>query len=432
MKKVVALMLVLVLGLCFVNAIAESEHEPVTITFWNINGSEIRTNMFQKLIGMFEEKYPWITVEYFGLPFEEANQKLAMAAQTGTLPDCSDATINAMVAMAAMNALEPLDGYIDTHFERESISNNFIASVKGMDPIEGRLLYMPIYAQATHIWYRKDLLEAAGVEPPKTIEEFYEAVAKLTDEEKGVYGWGFRGGAGNHYEGTILIANEAGITSYFDEEGNCNFKSDRAVEAITNYTNIYKNGYSPKNAIEAAYMDLTTDFGNGITCMFAHHLGSLAQLRTMLDDSQIGYLPLPLNKDGFRSTKLDPSGMCMYATSQHKEETWKFIEFMSSAEASVEWLLGEGGVPANVKTLELDPISKDPFIAAAIDMINDPNTRIIPEANWLTDYWTYRNENVFADIQAIIMGEKDAGEAVLEWGEAWGAMQKEYLAESAK
>ncbi len=430
MKKLLALLLVLTMALCGVSAFAEAEKEPVTITFWNINGSEIRTEMFNKLIDMFEAKYPWITVEYFGLPFEEANQKLAVAAQTDTLPDCSDATINAMVTMAAMDKLEPLDAYVETHFEREHISDSFLTSVRGMDPIEGRLLYMPIYAQATHIWYRTDLFEAAGVEPPKTMDEFYAAVEKLTDAEKGQYGWGFRGGAGNHYEGTILIANEAGVDAYFDAEGNCNFGTERGVEAITNYTNIFKNGYAPKSSVEAAYMELTTDFGNGVTAMFAHHLGSLAQLRTMLDDSQIGYLPLPLNKDGFRSTKLDPSGMCMYNTSEHKEETWLFIEFMSSAEASVLWLLGEGGIPANVKTLELDPICNDPYIAAAIEMVNDEATHIIPEANWLTDYWTHRNETVFADIQAIIMGDKDAGEAIMEWSDAWSEMQKTYLAEN--
>lgn len=430
MKKLLALTLALILALLCLPAAAREQPEEVTITFWNINGSEIRTQMFQKLIGMFEERYPLIHVAYFGLPFEEANQKLAVAAQTGTLPDCSDATINAMVTMAAMNALEPLDRYVEAHAERASISDSFLASVRGMDPIEGRLLYMPIYAQATHIWYRKDLLKDAGVEPPQTIDEFYAAVENLTDAENGVYGWGFRGGAGNHYEGTVLIANEAGITSYFDEEGNCNFGDERGVEAMANYTGIYKNGFAPKSAVESAYMELCNDFGNGVTCMFAHHLGSLAQLRTMLNDDQIGYLPLPLNRDGYRVTKLDPSGMCMYNTSEHKEETWKFIEFMSSAEASAQWLLGEGGIPANEKALEISPISEDPYIAAAIEMVNDGRTRVIAEANWLTDYWTYRNENVFADIQAVIMGDKDAGEAIRAWSDAWSAMQKEYLSEN--
>ena len=41
--------------------------------------------------------------------------------------------------------------------------------------------------------YRKDLLEKAGIKPPKTLDEFIVAVQKLNDPDHGVYGIALRG-----------------------------------------------------------------------------------------------------------------------------------------------------------------------------------------------------------------------------------------------
>ena len=45
-------------------------------------------------------------------------------------------------------------------------------------------------------YYRADLLKAAGVEPPKTFEEFAAAAKALTKSD--IFGFGMRGGGGGH------------------------------------------------------------------------------------------------------------------------------------------------------------------------------------------------------------------------------------------
>lgn len=48
-------------------AAAATDKEPVTLTFWHRDGNTTSNPIYAELIKKFQEKYPWITIEYLSL-----------------------------------------------------------------------------------------------------------------------------------------------------------------------------------------------------------------------------------------------------------------------------------------------------------------------------------------------------------------------------
>ena len=64
----------------------ETGKEPVTITFWHRDGNTTSNPIYAEVIKNFQEKYPWITVEYTGLASDSYTQKFNTAVVTESTP----------------------------------------------------------------------------------------------------------------------------------------------------------------------------------------------------------------------------------------------------------------------------------------------------------------------------------------------------------
>lgn len=90
------------------------------------------------------------------------------------------------------------------------------------------------------MWYRKDLLEQANLEVPKTWAEFAEAAKTLTKD--GVYGCSFPCGANDMMATRFLnfYVRSAG-ESLLNDDLTANLTSDAAIDGINYWVDIYKN-----------------------------------------------------------------------------------------------------------------------------------------------------------------------------------------------
>lgn len=85
---------------------------------------------------------------------------------------------------ASLGYLLPLDEYVEQS-ELEDFYDAAIESVKW----DGQLYCLPYLVHGPVLYYRTDLLEAAGFDhAPETVEEYFEMSQALTDEANGVYG----------------------------------------------------------------------------------------------------------------------------------------------------------------------------------------------------------------------------------------------------
>ncbi len=152
---------------------------------------------FAKAIANFEKANPDITVNLIQGPHStNARQQMFMTASMAhTSPyDLVWADIIWIPPLAAQGWLLPIDKYVDV---QKLYAQNFRATVDG-SIWKGHIYRVPVMSDAGLIYYRKDLLEKAGIKPPRTYKELFEDAQKLQDPSKGLWGFVYQGA---QYEG---------------------------------------------------------------------------------------------------------------------------------------------------------------------------------------------------------------------------------------
>ncbi|MEM6637859.1 MAG: extracellular solute-binding protein [Pseudomonadota bacterium] len=166
------------------------------------------------------------------------HQSLNVAGMTGNPAEYTTAVIanSSIVALMNEDVIRPLDDLVAQH--GEGLSPNQLIT------INGQVMAVAFMANAQHLVYRKDILDQAGLEAPKTYEEML-AAAKVIREQGilenpvgGAYaaGWNlaqefnnmFLGFGGTHFkEGSAEpnISTEAGV------------KALEMMKALTEYMN---------------------------------------------------------------------------------------------------------------------------------------------------------------------------------------------------
>lgn len=103
------------------------------------------------------------------------HEKLNAPGMTANPAEYSAAIISSSSLVTLMSAglVRPLDDLIAAH--GADIPRNQMVT------IDGKVMAVAFMANAQHMFYRKDLLDAAGVAPPKTYEELLAAAGKVRD-----------------------------------------------------------------------------------------------------------------------------------------------------------------------------------------------------------------------------------------------------------
>ena len=102
--------------------------------------------------------------------------------------------------MMNADALVPVDDLIDD-IGRDKFSKTALSEGEK----DGECYSLPLYSHAQVMWYRKDLLEEAGLSVPKTWDEFAEAAKTLTKD--GVFGCSFPCGSNDHLHSALEVAH---------------------------------------------------------------------------------------------------------------------------------------------------------------------------------------------------------------------------------
>lgn len=123
------------------------------------------------------EAVPGVTVNTQLMPFDKANElaTIALSSKADTL-DIIYASTATVLKYAKNGWLRPLDD-LWAKYKDEYALDDIPQSVLDSYRYEGKLYILPHNVNVMLFFYRKDLFEAAGKQPPKTIAE-YAALAK--------------------------------------------------------------------------------------------------------------------------------------------------------------------------------------------------------------------------------------------------------------
>jgi multiple sugar transport system substrate-binding protein len=307
-------------ALAFGAGVAAARAETVRFWYHFDNPDNPMTELVQK----FEAKNPGIKIEAENVPWNSYYDNLYTAIVGGNAPDAAMVKLVAQPRLVEMGALEPIGDRIDAWPGKADLLDNLLTINKGPD---GKQYYLPIQYVVLYLYYRTDMLKAAGLEPPKTCDEFLTAAKKLT-KAPDVYGFGMRGGKGGWDQwGSFVFSRGAKL-----EKGG--MTTPDAVAANQWYIDLFrKEKVVPPSAPNDGFQEILGAFKAGKTAMTIHHIGSSNDLVKALGD-KVSAVPVPRCGDKAWTSYGDES-LAIFSGSQAKDAAWKWISFLAEGENNV-------------------------------------------------------------------------------------------------
>ncbi|MBL1093574.1 MULTISPECIES: ABC transporter substrate-binding protein [Streptomyces] len=211
---------------------------------------------------------------------------------------------------------------VDLTAEVEPVKDDFNQAVLAPKIWQGKVWGIPQVIDMQMLYYRKSALKAAGVEPPKSVDELVDAAGKLTTKKsKGLF-LGNDGGVGV-LSGTPLFA--AGL-SLIGEDGKVGFDDPAAARVLGKIRQLYAD----KSLLLGAPTDWSdpSAFIQGLTAMQWSGLWALPQIKKALGDD-FGVLPFPKDGSGGKpSVPVGAYGSAVSARSKKKAEAKAFAKWL--------------------------------------------------------------------------------------------------------
>ena len=253
---------------------------------------------------------------------------------------------------AAAGWLEPLDDRVSD----EELSAFLEGDIEG-GRYDGKLYRMPFRSDAGMLYYRKDLLEENGFEPPETTEELIEISQTL--QEQGDVEWGYVW-QGRQYEGLAAVFVEVleGHGGFWvnPETEEVGLDEPEAIAALEFLTDTIDQGISPTGVTTYQEEEARRFFQNGRTVFMRNwpYVWPLANEDDSAVQGKIAIKPM-VHQAGFNSGACQGGwGLALVKDSPHKEEAWRVIEFMTSESVQKQFILDTAYVPSR-RSLFNDP-----------------------------------------------------------------------------
>lgn len=160
--------------------------------------------------------------------------------------------------------------------------------------VDGKIWFAPVTGGGDLMVYRKDLLEAAGIKPPTTVDELIAAVEKLNSPDTGVYGIALRGARGSGANVWRWMPYFKGFGGEWFDGDKPAFDSDAAVKATETYLRLFKS--SPPGTQTGSWDESTGAFLAGQVAILVESTplsGMAVDPKYSQVIGKIGFLPPP-------------------------------------------------------------------------------------------------------------------------------------------
>jgi multiple sugar transport system substrate-binding protein len=331
-------------------------------------GNTGTTDIIKAQLPEFEAK-TGMKVEIQSFANEQLSQKLTVQMTAGSAdPDVAMIRPAQEVKLFQKNGwMKPLDEYVKKNpsFEFDDLTKAALDSTT----VDGKVMAIPMVTEQQILYYRKDLLQKAGLPVPKTLDELEADAKKLNDPNNGVYGFVARG------QKAALVTQ---LSSFLYSEGADFQKGDKAtvntpeaIKGITRYVNLLKN-YGPPGVLNMDWPQALGVFSQGKAAFFTDTSSILPSVidkdkSTVVD--QIGFTTFPAGAVGSKPYNNTAWGMIMNASTPNKDAAWTFIEWATGKDIMLK--AQQKGVPGARNSIWSDPNGSAGFPKEFISVIQE-------------------------------------------------------------
>lgn len=372
----------------------------VTLSQWyHQYGEEGTQQAAQRYAQQYTKENPNVTVEVVWVPGDYEGAKLPAGLLSDKGPDVYED--HPSVAMVKAGQVEPLDDLVPA-----DVKADFYPQDLAVNTINGKLYGIKMIDDMGLLYYRKSLLQGAGLQPPKTMDDLIAAAKKLnTGRQKGL----FIGNDGGVAALNTIAPWSAG-SEMLDETGTkVVFNNDRTVAAFKKVKELNDSG--------ALLIGAPTDwwdpsaFTQGLAAMQWTGLWAMPGIKKGVGDD-FGVVPWPaLDAQGKPTTFWAGWSECVNPKGEHKNvaEAKKFVQWLwiTKTDLQKDWALSYGFhvPPRKSAAASAEPLKSGPA-AEAVSILGQYGKILAPQ-------WTAAMTTILNDaITSIIKGSADPAQAI--------------------
>lgn len=389
--------------------VSSDSDKQITLTFLRAGTSENVQRVYEELIEEYEKENPNINIEYEQVGFgEELETKLNTMYASGMAPDIVRAPISTIAERASRGQYAKLDSYIEKWEEKD----NILPAAYDVASYKGNQYGIAVNIESSFLFYRKDMFEEAGLDTekaPTTWEELLEYAEKLTVRDgDSVTRAGFSIPTSAGHSTFIPFARQNGAELVDIEKDVPTFNDEKSIEALD-----YLSQFSKKNLL-IPYINNKDDnpFDTGKAAMRYGDINAYIALQEKGVDwlDEVGFAT------GIGKEKISSFGGCqimfMSEEGQHKDEAWKFIQYLFEDE-NVWKLTTEAGAAPVKLSLQDQYLKEYPEIGQAyLDSLEYAEG--MPKVTWAALF----EQAICTAYEEAMYGEKD-GETALNDAYDW-------------
>ena len=336
MKKFLAILMSVLMLTALAAPAALAEDVTLTFAFWDTN----QEHGMRSIAEAYMATHPNVKIETQVTPWSEYWTKLEAAAQGGQLPDVFWMHSNQFMKYASAGMLLDLT---DMNYDYSP----YPSGITALYNFDGAQLAIPKDYDTIALAYNKEIFDAAGIAYPDdtwTWDTLRETAKKLTDKEKGIYGFGAPNDTQSGYLNFIYqnggFAFENGVSGYNLPE------TQEAIKAWMDLMLV--DGVSPS-------LESFTDMGNDdqfqagkLAMEFVGSWMMSAYTSNELIKDKFDLCVLPAGKQ--RASIYNGLGYAGAYNTAHPDVVKDFLAFCGGEEANILQAKNKAAIPAYAGT----------------------------------------------------------------------------------
>lgn len=363
--------LMAVLGLAFLGLAGAQAQQAPTLTIW---ADEVRAPVLQQVATTFTNE-TGVNVQIELVPFGDIRPKFITSGPTGT-PDLIIGPHDWVGELVANGLLEPL--------ALGRLREDFVESALEGFTVGGRLYGLPYATEAIALIYNKDLVPT----PPATFDELVSIAKRLTDPEKGQYGFLHNVWGPDPYHSFPYVTAYGGYIFGKDAQGRlnpCDVGLERGAPAYQLLLSLTDQGLVPR---ATGYGEMASTFEAGKAGMI---VTGPWQIKSIRDKGiNVGVAKLPLIEGRVPRPFVGAQGFMVNSSGANKPAALTFLfNFIATTGTMVDLFRRDPRPPAFKPALDDSAVRADPtlavFVASVADGIPMPN---IPQMSAVWGAWS--------------------------------------------
>jgi multiple sugar transport system substrate-binding protein len=337
----------------------------VTLEFAQWWAPELPAGSFDKLMSDFTAQNPTIKVKLLSGPYASTKQQLVSGAASRTLPDVvglDGAWVSDFAKQGAIADLSKL--MTDAKYDPSQLASQI--------QIKGKTYMIPVVNFVYPLFVNNDLLAKAGVTtPPSTRTQFLDAAKKVSALGGNVKGWALPldTAVPNGVQNDVMSWLWASGGTMLTQDGKPDLTSQPVKSTVEYVKSLNDAGVIAPGSLTMKEQDKVEKFTTGQVGMVIDSLAHITLIKKNNPKLKFTVVPIPAEDSytGKRGIPYASWGIGVAASSKHKAEAFKLVQFLMSQQTNAQLSTLANGFPGN-KTAEPDFSTSDPLFKTAFDI----------------------------------------------------------------